>query len=80
MLDSAQVEIDSKDNTKQFTGKIKDAETGLNYFEARYMNSNTGRFTQVDPQVMLAVANILSDPQSLNSYAYARNNPVAIID
>jgi RHS repeat-associated protein len=33
----------------KFTGKERDAETGLDYFGARYLSSGLGRFTGVDP-------------------------------
>ena len=33
-----------------FTGKERDAETGLDFFGARYMSSAQGRFTSVDPE------------------------------
>ncbi len=36
----------------RFTGKERDTETGLDYFEARYMSSAQGRFTSPDPLVM----------------------------
>jgi len=32
----------------QFTGKERDAESGNDYFGARYYNSNMGRFTTPD--------------------------------
>ncbi len=32
----------------QFTGKERDAETGLDYFGARYMSAAQGRFTSPD--------------------------------
>ncbi len=34
--------------TTQFTGKERDAETGLDYFGARFMASAQGRFTSPD--------------------------------
>ena len=34
-----------------FTGKERDAETGLDYFEARYLSSGVGRFSSPDPVV-----------------------------
>jgi len=36
--------------TQKFTGKERDAETGLDYFGARYMSSAQGRFTSPDPE------------------------------
>jgi RHS repeat-associated protein len=35
--------------SQRFTGKERDAETGLDYFGARYMASAQGRFTSPDP-------------------------------
>jgi len=47
--------------------------------DARYYNSMIGRFLSVDA-AFLAVSARLDDPQSLNSYSYARNNPLRYID
>ncbi|MCX6786175.1 MAG: hypothetical protein NTZ18_05030, partial [Candidatus Komeilibacteria bacterium] len=77
----------------QYTGKEKDAETGLYNYGARYYEAATGRFTQSDP-VSLALSNpaqlkklsgreldqVLANPQNLNSYAYAVNNPIIYVD
>jgi RHS repeat-associated protein len=63
---------------RQFTGKERDPETGLDYFGARYYGSSIGRFTTVDP-VYTWQENIL-DPQRWNRYAYARNNPLRYTD
>jgi RHS repeat-associated protein len=62
----------------KFTGKERDAETGLDFFEARYMSSAQGRFTSPDPSGLLAQKP--QDPQSWNMYAYVRNNPLVLID
>ena len=35
---------------QKFTGKERDVETGLDYFEARYFSSSQGRFTGPDPE------------------------------
>ena len=61
-----------------FTGKERDAESGLDYFEARYYSSNMGRFSSPDPSGM-ASANP-DNPQSLNLYSYVLNNPLIYID
>lgn len=63
---------------KRFTGKERDAETGLDYFGARYYGSRIGRFTTVDP-VYNWNANLV-DPQRWNRYAYGRNNPLRYVD
>jgi RHS repeat-associated protein len=62
----------------RFTGKERDAETGLDYFEARYLSSAQGRFTSTDP--VISGPHILNDPQNWNLYAYARNNPLRFTD
>jgi RHS repeat-associated protein len=61
-----------------FTGKERDAETGLDYFGARYYGSKIGRFTTVDP--VYTWQENLVDPQRWNRYAYARNNPLRYTD
>jgi RHS repeat-associated protein len=61
--------------TIRFTGKERDAETGLDYSLARYLSSAQGRFTSADPMFGTP-----DDPQSWNMYAYARNNPLLYTD
>ena len=64
------------DATEQhFTGKERDAESGLDYFPARYLGSSMGRWLSPD-----IVGGDFSNPQSLNRYAYVLNNPLALID
>jgi RHS repeat-associated protein len=63
-----------------FSGKERDAESGLFYFGARYYDPVLCVFVNVDP-VSLHQAEIgLRDPEHLNSYEYARNNPLVLID
>jgi RHS repeat-associated protein len=66
----------------EFTGKERDAETGLDYFGARYLSSAQGRWLSpdwsVNPQPV-PYAN-LADPQTLNLYSYVRNNPLSQAD
>jgi RHS repeat-associated protein len=61
----------------KFTGKERDAETGLDYFGARYFSGAQGRFTSPDPLMASAHA---SNPQTWNRYAYALNNPLRFVD
>ena len=68
------------DNTYKFTGKELDSETNLQYYGARYYDNIIGRFISVDPAVIYQPSLFLADPQQLNSYAYARNNPILYID
>jgi RHS repeat-associated protein len=63
---------------RRFTGKERDAETGLDYFGARYYQAKHARFTTVDP-VYTCQENLV-DPQRWNRYAYARNNPLRYTD
>ena len=65
-------------NHYKYTGKEFDAETGLYYYGARYYSPALGRFTSPDP-VMIKIDRLL-DPQRLNLYAYAANNPVTYRD
>lgn len=66
----------------KFTGKERDQETGLDYFGARYYGALWGRFTAPDwaEKAEPVPYAKLDDPQTLNLYAYVRNNPVSEID
>ncbi len=61
----------------RFTGKPRDAETGLDYFGARYFSGAQGRFTSPDAPF---ADQHPEDPQSWNMYAYVRNNPLKNTD
>jgi len=63
--------------SQDFTGKERDAETGLDYFGARYFSSAQGRFTSPDKPLADQSA---GDPQSWNLYSYVRNNPLRFTD
>jgi RHS repeat-associated protein len=71
----------------KFTQKERDRETGLHYFESRYLAGGLARFTTQDPMYAnpdaLAAgdaAAFLATPQKMNMYAYARNNPLNYTD
>lgn len=64
-------------STQKFTGKERDAETGLDFFGARYFRSAQGRFTSVDPAFE---SEYLPYPQSWNRYAYVYNRPLSLTD
>jgi RHS repeat-associated protein len=85
----------SQQPRQQFTGKERDSETGLDYFEARYYSSLHGRFTSPDeftggPDELYDFADDAGDnpllyaekgePQSLNKYQYCYNNPLVYTD
>jgi RHS repeat-associated protein len=68
----------SIDNKFKFTGKERDSESGLDHFQFRNFSSQYGRFMSPDP-INLTASRIM-DPQTLNKYAYARNNPLLYVD
>ena len=63
--------------TARFTAKERDAESGLDYFGARYYGSALGRFTSPDPGNH---ASHRINPQSWNMYSYANNRPLSLVD
>jgi RHS repeat-associated protein len=65
-----------------FTGKERDAESGNDYFEARYYSSSMGRWISPDWSIKEEPVPYakLDDPQTLNLYAYVMNNPLARLD
>jgi RHS repeat-associated protein len=60
----------------KFTGKERDAESGNDYFGARYYASSMGRFMSPDDG---SDQNAL-DPASWNLYSYVANNPLNATD
>lgn len=56
----------------RFTGKERDAESGNDYFGARYYNPSTGRFLSEDPAGF--------GGSGTNLYEYAGDNPLSFID
>ena len=77
----------------RFTSKERDAETGLDYFLARYYSGAQGRFLSPDEfnggpiELFSTIASNnptfyadIRNPQSLNKYAYCLNNPLRFID
>ncbi len=59
----------------QYTGKQLDVPTGLYYYGYRYYDGQSGRFTSLDIQ-----GPDYLNPQSLNRYPYALNNPNRYVD
>jgi RHS repeat-associated protein len=65
-------------SSRHFTSYDRSAATGLDYAVNRYYDPQQGQFLQPDP---LGIAGSdLADPQSLNLYAYAQNDPVNAVD
>jgi RHS repeat-associated protein len=61
----------------KFTGQVRDVESGLDYFNARYYSPEQGRFVSADPQ---NAGSDPSNPQTWNGYAYVAGNPMAYTD
>ncbi len=62
---------------RKYIGQQYDGTTGLNYLNARYQDPQRGQFVSEDPVFLGNPSQQnLQDPQSLNSYSYANDNPV----
>jgi RHS repeat-associated protein len=78
---SRRINSGSQVSDRQFIGERYDASTDLNYLNARYYEANRGQFLSEDP-VFWEIGQTpdgkaaLSNPQSMNSYAYAGGNPI----
>src|ERR1700678_756758 len=66
----------SSGNTRKFTGKERDTESGLDDFAARFYTSNYGRFLSADESKYAKA----TDPQTWNLYTYVANNPINAVD
>ena len=62
-------------NKLKFTTYERDAESGNDYAIFRTYINRLGRFNRPDP-----IAGVIAAPQSLNRYAYVRNDPVGLTD
>ncbi|QQS33244.1 MAG: RHS repeat-associated core domain-containing protein [Acidobacteriota bacterium] len=62
---------------QKFTGYERDAETDLNFAQARYQVASLGRFSSPDPLILSAR---LAFPQTWNRYIYVLNNPCSQFD
>lgn len=75
----------SSKESRKFTGHNFDQETDLTYAKARYFDGKTAKFFSQDPAVISLMnekdkEELLSNPQMLNSYSYAVNNPLKYVD
>ena len=59
----------------QFTDYERDSESGNDYAYARIYVNRLARFSALDP-----LSGDVSDPQTLDRYAYGRNDPLNLID
>lgn len=67
---------------KQYIGERYDSGPKLNYLNARYYEGSQGQFISQDP-VFLEMGlgtpdskSVMFNPQAMNSYSYAQNNPI----
>ncbi|MBR6402506.1 MAG: glycohydrolase toxin TNT-related protein [Eubacterium sp.] len=63
------------DNSYLYAGEYLDAETGLYYLRARYMDTSIGVFTSMD-----TYEGSITDPDTLHKYLYANADPVNYTD
>jgi RHS repeat-associated protein len=63
----------SDSSPTHFTGKQRDTETNLDYFDARFYSSTKGRFARPDESF---ADQDTGDPQSWNMYTYVVNDPL----
>jgi RHS repeat-associated protein len=63
------------DEQRKFAGHEYDAESDLTYSNARYYEHDIGRWMSQDPR-----DGDITNPQSLNTYAYSLNNPIKYLD
>ena len=77
---------------RKFIGQYYDEYTELSYLNARYYDGARGQFTSQDPSFLdigasgfeqkyeRTLQQHLMNPQALNSYSYALNNPITLSD
>ena len=81
------------DLDRTFIGQFGDDPSALSYLNARYYDPARGQFTSQDPTHLVvgdpsatktitgvSLQQLLAEPQALNSYSYAKNNPVVSKD
>lgn len=61
-------------------GGYQEDTNGLNYLGARYYDAKLRKFLSMDPAAQNVEQSLLADPQQLNTYSYARNNPLRYRD
>jgi RHS repeat-associated protein len=61
---------------QRFTGQERDGEAGMDYFNARDLQTRTGRMNAPDP----LFGDAMTSPQRWNRYAYVTNSPLTLTD
>ena len=77
---------------RRFIGEEYDRDTEFSYLNARYYEAGRGQFVSQDPahsaigspsfeqEYGRSLQSHLSNPQHMNSYSYAANNPLVLVD
>jgi RHS repeat-associated protein len=79
---SKRIEAGTDVSQREFIGDMFDETPDLSYLNARYYKNARGQFLSQDP-VFINLSKLdvqLVDPQSWNSYTYARNNSIILKD
>jgi RHS repeat-associated protein len=90
---SQRIATGSFDEQRRFIGEEYDVDTEFSYLNARYYQGSRGQFMSQDEVFLLIgdpngmkrltqreMIEILADPQMINSYSYANNNPLILKD
>jgi RHS repeat-associated protein len=75
-----QYQLKSIHEPYQFIQKERDAESGLDYFEARYLAATLGRFSVTDNLAQRPPFEWLVSPSRSNPYAWSHNRPLTFFD
>ena len=67
--------VEAVSNTRRYVGEQQEPENNLIFLRARYYDPSMGRFITHDPR-----PGAPRNPQSINSYIYAVNNPINLTD
>ena len=80
---SHRINSGSSNEQRRFIGEEYDGDTEFSYLNARYYEGSRAQFLSQDPLFLKLGTgdhSHLADPQSLQSYAYSRNNPIKFKD
>ena len=72
---SQRIATGSFNEQRKFTGHEYNSNSDLTYANARYYEQDIGRWMSRDPR-----EGDITNPQSLNTYAYSLNNPIKYLD
>src|SRR6266446_6627114 len=70
--------VGGTNEARKYINRFAD-QSSLDYLNARYYDPSRGQFLTEDPVFWSTKQNI-KNPQSLNSYSYANNNPITVSD